>query len=285
MIIVKLQGGLGNQMFQYALGRNLSLIHSVPFKIDLSYLKKPNQSCRTFRLGGFKIDVKEATEKEIRTYRSTLQKVFDRFRPALKRKRILERSGSLEPWVQDRSDGYFVGHWNDENYFKSSEEAVRKDFELRKPFGETAQKIANLIAAEPESVSLHIRRGDYVSIPKIAAVHLTLPLSYYIEAIKKIIEQKPNASFFISSDDIGWAKENFPKSYPVTFVSASDIPDYEELVLMGYCKHNIIANSTFSWWGAWLNQNPQKIVIAPRQWFNNPNRGTGGLIPSSWLTL
>jgi len=285
MIIIKLEGGLGNQMFQYALGRNLSLTHKVPFKIDSSYLQKDNQSGRSLRIDNFKTALEEATPAEIYTCRSSLQKFLDRLRSASKKKGVIEKEIRFYPKNLKRNDGYFAGHWNDENYFKSSEDAIQKDFELKKPLGVAARKIADLIAAEPEPVSVHIRRGDYVSIQKVAVVHRELPISYYVEAMKKITEQKSNAHFFISSDDIGWAKENFPKDYPATFVSSPEIPDYEELILMSRCKHNIIANSTFSWWGAWLNQNPEKIVIAPKQWFNDPNRGTGGLIPSSWLTF
>lgn len=151
--------------------------------------------------------------------------------------------------------------------------------------GEKAAAVAAEIKCCKNPISVHIRRGDYVSIPKIANIHRLLPLSYYEGATQKMLEHNPDAHFFISSDDIEWAKENFPEDRLVTFVSSPEIPDYEELILMSLCRHHIIANSTFSWWSAWLNQNPQKVVIAPKQWFNDPNRGTGDLIPSSWLTL
>ena len=285
MIIIKLEGGLGNQMFQYALGRNLSLIHDTPFKVDVSYLEKENQSGRTLRIDNFKTLLNKAAEDEISSYRSTIQKILDRLRPISKRKKILELSPEFDPRVLKRADGYFVGHWNNERYFKSSEDAVRKDFELKQPLGTLAQQVAEEILSEPESVSVHIRRGDYVSIPKIAAVHRTLPLSYYQEACGKILEKKPNAVFFVSSDDIIWAKDNFPKEFRTVFVSSPEIPDYEEMTLISQCKHQIIANSTFSWWGAWLNQNPEKIVIAPKQWFTDPNRKIGGLIPKSWIQI
>jgi hypothetical protein len=285
IIIIKLEGGLGNQMFQYALGRNLSLIHQKSLKFDLSYLKIPNQSGRTFRLGGFAVEVEEATEPEIATYRSTLQKILDKFRSKSKRRKVLEQLNRFEPKVLEKVGGYFVGHWNDERYFKSSENAIRKDFELKKPFSPLAQKIAEEIAVEPEPVSVHIRRGDYVSIPKIANTHRTLPISYYKEACGKILEKKLNAHFFISSDDIGWTKENFPKEFKVSFVSSTEIPDYEELKLMSLCKHQIIANSTYSWWSAWLNQNPDKIVIAPKRWFVDPNRKIENLILPKWIQI
>ena len=285
MIIIKLQGGLGNQMFQYALGRNLSLIHNTPFKIDLSYFEGQNQSGRTLRIDGFKTILSEATPKEINAYCSPLQKLLDKIRPESKRRRVVETEVSFNPQILKRAHAYFVGHWNNEGYFKASEQTLRKDFEMKKRFGSPAKKIAEQIASKPESVSVHIRRGDYVSIPKIAAVHRTLPLSYYEKAIKIILEKAPNAHFFISSDDINWARENFPKNYPTTFISSPEISDYEELMLMSLCKRHIIANSTFSWWGAWLNLNSEQIVVAPKEWFVDPKRAVKDLIPTSWIQI
>ncbi len=294
MIIIKLHGGLGNQMFQYALGRNLSLIHKTSFKIDSSYLQKENQSGRTLRLSGFNTFLEEATPDEIRTYRSILQKMLDRLRPKSKRKKILEPSPEFDPNVSEitfdsailkHNEGYFVGHWNDERYFKESEQIIRGDFTLKNNLGASAQKISEKILSSSQSVSVHIRRGDYVTIPKVANVHGALSISYYIEACDKILEKFPDAKFFISSDDINWTKENFPKKYSLTFVSCPEISDYEELTLMSQCQHNSTANSTMSFWGAWLNQNPNKIVITPKYWFRDKNREVKGLIPPQWIKI
>ncbi|MEK7575016.1 MAG: alpha-1,2-fucosyltransferase [Patescibacteria group bacterium] len=287
MIIVKLQGGLGNQMFQYALGRNLSLIHNVPFKIDYSYLKTSNQSNRSFKLDGFQIRTEEATQKEVTSYTGLNQKILDRFRTSSNKKHIKESFHGFNEYVLRRGDGYFDGHWNmqSEKYFHPNETAIRKDFQLTKPFGADAQKIAETIAKEPASVSLHIRRGDYVSISKVSEVHGVLPLSYYETACEKILDKFPNAHFFIFSDDIAWAKENFPNKYRVSFVSDPEITDHEELILMSMCLHNIIANSTFSWWGAWLNQNPEKIVVAPTPWFQSSTHNTDNIVPDNWWKI
>lgn len=287
MIIMRIHGGLGNQMFQYALGRNLSLIHHAPLKLDYSYLKTSNQSGRTFRLHGFQIKAEEATAEEIRAYRSDMQKILDRFRPFAKKKKVLEESADFDPRVLARSDGYFDGHWNmqGEKYFRQNEEMIRKDFALKNPPGEEALRVAERMGEAAESVSLHIRRGDYVSIQKVADVHGVLPLSYYENAMNIMNEKLPNSRFFISSDDIGWAKEHFPKNYPVEFISSPNIPDYEELALMNQCRHHIIANSTMSWWAAYLNQNPAKIVIAPKNWFRDPTKKTENLIPKTWTRI
>lgn len=285
MIIVKLQGGLGNQMFQYALGRTLSLRHKATLKFDCSYLKSANQSGRFLEIDGFQIKLEEATKNEIARYRGILAKISDKLKKENRKKYILEKSRFFDPSILERNDGYFDGHWNSERYFKEYENPIRRDFQLKNPLGPKALETQWEIAKSKKAVSVHIRRGDYVSIQKIAAVHGALPLFYYETACDKILEKFPDAHFFVSSDDIGWAKENFPKKYLAIFVSSPEIANYEELILMSLCKHNIIANSTFSWWGAWLNQNSEKIVIAPKQWLRDPKKDMRDIIPKSWILL
>src|SRR5262249_20422016 len=135
MILIRIHGGLGNQMFEYALGLSLSQKHAVPFKLDYSYLKEVNQSGRDFRLFGFNITAPEATPQEIRSYIGTRQKVMDRLRKPGNRKRIVERAPDFNPQILTRADGYFDGHWPSAEYFKGAEELVRKEFSLKKPFG------------------------------------------------------------------------------------------------------------------------------------------------------
>lgn len=284
MIIIKIEGGLGNQMFQYALGRNLSLLHNTTFKIDTSYLRSANQSGRSFKLDNFNTIINEATPEEINKYRSIFQKILDRVRSESKKKKILEPE-NFDPNILKRKEGYFYGHWNNKKYFKNNENTIRNDFKLKKPFGKSAQIILEKINSSSNSVSIHIRRGDYVSIKKIADKHGTLPISYYENAMKKIKDKYSNTTFFVFSDDIEWVKNHFFKKYSVNFVSSPDIEDYEELILMSLCKHNIIANSTFSWWGAWLNNNPDKIIIAPKKWFKNNVNKTNDLILDNWIQL
>lgn len=285
MIIIKVYGGLGNQMFQYALGLSLSQKHHHPFTIDYSYLKEANQSGRDFRLFSFKIQADEATPTEILRYTNTMQKVIDKLRASNRKKRVVEKTFTFDPTVLEKKEGYFDGHWQSAKYFESVEGLVRKEFTLKQPLGEKASVFASHIVSLPNAVSVHIRRGDYVSIGKVAAVHGTTPISYYEKALRAILEKFPDAHFFISSDDIEWAKKHFPQHHSVTFVSSPDIPDYEEMALMILCKHNIIANSTFSWWGAWLNTHKEKVVIAPKRWFLDESKDTRDLIPSSWIRL
>jgi hypothetical protein len=275
-------------MFQYALGRNLSLLHNAPFKIDSSYLRAANQSGRGFLLDNFKTVLDEATPAEINKYRSKFQKILDRIRPESKKKKISDISQSAKIFyknILNRSDGYFDGHWNSEKYFEDNQETIRKDFQLKKPLGQEALKMDEMISSQKNSVGLHIRRGDYVTIQKVASTLGVLPLSYYNEAVGLILNKFSNATFFIFSDDIGWTKENFPKNYPLTFVSRPEITECEEMILMSKCKHNIIANSTFSWWGAWLNSNPNKIVIAPKKWHRKEKLNSSDIIPNKWIQI
>lgn len=283
MIIIKLEGGLGNQMFQYSLGRNLSLIHNVPFKVDSSYLRRSNQSNRSLAINNFNTALEEATQEEIWSFTSPLQKMLDltRNRP----KRIIETTSTFNPTILLRREGYFCGHWNSEKYFAQNSNIIRRDFSLKKPFSTDSVTAAGKIEASVNSVSVHIRRGDYVSIKKISDIHGILPISYYERAADLVAEKIGNIELFVFSDDIEWAKQNFPKEYPVTFISQSTIPDYEELKLMSLCKNNIIANSTFSWWAAWLNNNPQKIVVSPEHWFTKVNRNENDTIPSTWIKI
>jgi len=285
MIIIKIHGGLGNQMFQYAFGRNLSLLHNTPFMIDSSYLRGANQSERSLVLQNFNTILSEATLEEIHKYCGTFQKILDRLRPESKRRKILENPDIFDQNILKRTDGYFDGYWNDEKYFRENWNTIQKDFTLKNPFGSKALETAQLIESQPNAVNLHIRRGDYVSISKIANMYTSLPFSYYENAMNKILKAYPDAHFFISSDDISWVKENFPKNYPATFLSSKEIPDYEELILMSLCKHNIIANSTFSWWGAYLNQNQNKIVVAPKNWFKDESKNLNPIILPTWIQM
>lgn len=134
------------------------------------------------------------------------------------------------------------------------------------------------------SVSLHIRRGDYVALSKSKKGHALCPISYYKKAIENIAQKIHNPRFFIFSDDIQWVKENLAIKYNAEYIDFNrDYPE-RDIILMKHCKHNIIANSSFSWWGAWLNENPNKIVIAPKRWMNNLE-SSDDLIEPNWIKI
>ena len=128
--------------------------------------------------------------------------------------------------------------------------------------------MAEKIAQPKKSVALHVRRGDYVTNKSTNSFHGTCTVEYYQKAVDELTKRIGSISLFMFSDDIEWVRQNLKFPIPTTYVEHADMPDYERMILMSHCEHNIIANSSFSWWGAWLNQNPEKIVIAPERWFN-----------------
>jgi len=176
------------------------------------------------------------------------------------------------------------GFWQNAKYFKNIEKEIREEFTLRKPLDEKFANISRQIENIP-SVSIHIRRGDYVNDPKTKAVHNVCDLDYYNKAIDIIKTNVNNPTFFVFSDDIDWVSKNLEINSPTFWVSNLKSKDYEELILMSKCKHNIIANSSFSWWGAWLNQNPDKIVIAPKQWLINKTADELDILPPRWIKI
>jgi len=180
---------------------------------------------------------------------------------------------------------YFEGYWQSEKYFLNYREDLLEEFTLKKELHPKSKEYENKIR-EVQSVSLHIRRGDYVTNTHTNSVHGTCSLQYYRDAVKEIEIKVEDPHFFIFSDDLAWVKENLDFIDNVAFVELDkEIPDHEEMVLMSLCKHNIIANSSFSWWSAWLNQNDKKIVIAPKKWFNDQTINTEDLIPNTWIKI
>lgn len=273
MIIVKLKGGLGNQMFQYALGRTLSQKLKVELGLDISWFQTSKD--RKYSLDAFSLP-----EKILRNSGSTLQDFINTNHT----KTVSESSFEFDKEILNAQDNVCLdGYWQSEKYFSSESATIRKDFTLSTISAEIrtlGQKITS-----GESISVHIRRGDYISNAKFNQVHGVLPTTYYESAIKLASEGFSNPNFYIFSDDPTWAEKNLNLRGESTHVSKLNFSPAEEMFLMGLAKRNIIANSSFSWWGAWLNANPDKMIVAPKQWFSNSTHNTKDLIPSSWLTL
>ncbi len=282
MIIVKIHAGLGNQMFQYSLGRALSLRSKDELKFDLSWFNDTGDDInRPFKLDIFDIDIKEADENKVKNIVpgkwKRLLGLYDH------KKYIKEKHFNFdEDVINLKGDVYLDGYWQSWKYFSDFEDVIRKDLILKDGFGAEAEKISNIIK-DNNSVSLHVRRGDYVQNLKTNAYHGTCSMEYYKKAIEYIKNKVGDMKLFIFSDDIEWAKEQ-ELFKGATFVSHPGIKDYEEIMLMSLCKYNIVANSSFSWWGAWLNSNNNKIVVAPSKWFNVP-KDTSDLIPDNWVRV
>lgn len=268
MLIVRLYGRLGNQLFQYAFGRKLSQHHNTNLKIDnrfyLSKLHHFNVSenlATKIELSSIKCQEKIASSEII-----YFEEPYHHFYP---------------DFLNIQNNTYLEGYWQSEKYFRDIRHIILDDFSLRDPLSPSAQSYAALIQKH-NSICVHIRRGDYVNVNQ-DELFLPMPLDYYERAFQALssIVDVPHLFFF--SDDPEWVKENLKLNAPSTLVIGN--PDYEDLALMSLCKHFIIANSTFSWWGAWLSQSPHKQVYAPKQWFNNSQNDTSDLIPTAWIKI
>jgi hypothetical protein len=179
---------------------------------------------------------------------------------------------------------YLDGFWQSEKYFLDIEPTLRKEFSLRKAASPRSLDLANQISSS-NAVGLHVRRGDYLSQDKME-FHGVCSLDYYIAAVSIISSKIPAPHFFVFSDDPEWAVENLRLSYLTTFVRDADgNKPYEHIWAMSLCKHHIIANSSFSWWGAWLSVNPEKIVIAPKQWFRLQTLDSKDIVPERWMRI
>lgn len=292
MIIIKLIGGLGNQMFQYALGRHLAYKFNTALKLDITGLvdRRPreNFTLRNYEFEVYNIQAQIATKNEIAAFISD-QTLFNMTIKIKKKVGLIkikfETEQKFQPSVLTMgSNVYLAGYWQSEKYFNAIEIIIRNDLQPKEPLPSTSQKQLDLICNE-NSVSLHIRRGDYATNILAKQVLGTLSLDYYKKSTQFISQKVLNPYFFIFSDDLNWVKQNMNLNYPFEIIDGN--PDYADLYLMSMCKHNIIANSSFSWLGAWLNPNLNKVVIAPKQWFANEtmNAQTNDLIPGTWIRL
>ena len=287
-VITRLNGGLGNQLFHYAAGLSLADRLGVPLKLDLSEFD--TYLLRRFELDKFEISATIAAPEEttdLVVNPSRFERFYSRLAISLGLGcyRIAFKQIKFEydeAFGKIKHPMYLNGYWQSERYFKPVEDKLRNELCLVDKLGDTSRRFLDEILQCP-AVSLHIRRGDYVSNPSAALVHGVCSLDYYYSAIRHIAARVENPYFFVFSDDPQWARENLKISFPVRFVAANG-PDsgVEDMWLMKSCKHHIIANSSFSWWAAWLNKSSDKIVIAPGDWFLDKNIDTGDLIPDQW---
>lgn len=281
MVIIKLISGLGNQLLQYAFGRELALAKGVPLKLDLSFFE--SQDLRSYKLDNFNINAQIATTADIRPFRKDIDiyqklhqqtsfyaKVYRKLEPVFYPKHSKSYFKEAIWWIYEpqvfktQSDVYIEGYWQHYKYFENMQPQIFEELTLKEPLKNEAAALLSNIENNPSSVAVHIRRGDYVTDSGAHYLMGVLPVDYYDRAIKYIKQKISNPTFYFFSDDLEWVKSNIKTDAPVYYVDGN--ADYVDLDLMRHCSHNIIANSTFSWWGAFLNRNPNKIVIAPNKW-------------------
>lgn len=266
MIITKLNGGLGNQLFEYACARNLQLKYGDELYLDIEGFKR---SPRHYSLGDFRLseDVNVLPEKDSR--KLILLQAISKYN-----RKLAYNVGKLfnvymwktseykkidVPDTKGRK-AYFYGYWQSEEYFHEYGETIKQELKVKTPFLEVSKPYLPAVEAE-KSVCVHIRRGDYVNCGFISCDE-----AYYLNGMEYVKERVPGCNFVIFTDDVEWVKNNIHFKDPVTFVDLAD-PDYEVLRLMYTCKHFVMSNSSFSWWAQYLSDNKDKVVVAPKVWF------------------
>jgi len=297
MIIVQLLGGIGNQMFQYAMARRLAYKRNVELKLDISIYKSYPQKCtiRTYDLACFNIQEKFATRMEIEKLDMSQSRGINRIKykilklvnkGKINRTVLKEENNYFNPDVLNAGNNLYIkGYWQSEKYFADIKGIIQSDFTIKYTL-EGKNKESAKIIDDTTSVSLHIRRGDYISDRKTNQFHGICSLDYYKTGINILIDKFGKLNLFVFSDDIDWVKENLKTDLPTAYIDHNTHgKHYEDMRLMSLCKHNIIANSSFSWWGAWLNRNPDKVVIAPIKWFNNLSANSNDIIPENWVRI
>ncbi|GAC1423995.1 MAG: alpha-1,2-fucosyltransferase [Flavisolibacter sp.] len=274
-----MMGGLGNQLFQYAAATSLAEKFQTRLLLDISDFNVG--SIRSFDLSNFQTPL-YFCEKTIQL--SALNKLIDKLKPLHKRNYYKEPFFHFDTAFNHLGpDVYLKGYFQSEKYFQSITQKLQKSLKLN------AQAIKNIppytpLFSGPDSVGVHIRKGDYAK-SEIADYHGVLGIDYYHSGHQVMKKNYPNCKFYVFSEDLHWAKKNFPFSDTIFVSQNLTLSPIEDFYLMSQCKHNIIANSSFSWWAAWLNNNPSKVVIAPKKWFNNGPKDTQDLIPQEWITI
>lgn len=298
MVTVKLIGGAGNQMFQYAFAKALAKAKNTDFRLDLTYLldRTPRRdfTFRDYELNVFRIEPRFTFFSEIARSLPIpiLYPLLSWFVTLVKRvlgiqKKVSEGKPGFRPEIFSvKGDIYLDGYWQSEKYFKSIAGEIREDFSFRTPLRGDIKNMADKIRSV-NAVCIHVRRGDYITSPSASRVIGFVGKEYYQKAAQLIAERVRNPHFFIFSNDIGWCKKNIHTTFPAEFIGADygDGKWHEHMRLMSLCKYFIIANSAFSWWAAWLGSYSGKIVIAPKKWFNDPSLDSKDVIPEGWIQL
>lgn len=291
MIKLILSGGLGNQMFQYAAAKALSLRLGCNMSVDLHMFHKNSKATlRDYELDVFGLDlpVTSSIKNKLCTKTSKYLTRYFIGKELLRQLRVFKDSDSQcysENFSLLDADTVLFGYFQNEKYFQNYSNQIRSDFSFKRKLDRDNTLVKNNIE-NSNSVSLHIRRGDYLNTNSNLEI---LDMAYYQEAVNLVKKQIENPVFFIFSDDMDWVKKHLDEAnlncVYVDFNRGKS--SYIDLQLISCCKHNVMANSTFSWWGAWLNNNPQKLVIAPPVWYKNQSKINypEGFIPQAWTII
>ncbi|APX17658.1 alpha-1,2-fucosyltransferase [Phaeobacter sp. HS012] len=283
MIITRLHGRLGNQMFQYAAGRALADRLGVSLALDSrgAELRGEGVLTRVFDLDLATPDIwpplRQRAPLGYALWRGLGQHLGTG--PKLRREVGLGYNPDFVDWSDN---SYLHGYWQSERYFAQSAERIRRDFTFPEYSNQQNAEMAARIG-ETNAISLHVRRGDYLTL----AAHVLCDQAYYEAALAQVLDGlEGQPTVYVFSDDPQWAKENLPLPCDKVVVDFNGADtDYEDMRLMSLCKHNIIGNSSFSWWAAWLNQTPDRRVAGPAKWFGDPKLNNPDILPPGWLRI
>ncbi len=292
MIISQLLGGLGNQLFQYAAGRALAISQHSTLKLDVSSFNRGTHH-QGFQLPDiFRGSFQTVTQAEVDVVLGWRSSSHLRYFFSQPIRRLLSGPNYVaEPhfqyWPgiwQVGPNAYLSGYWQSARYFADCASQIRDELAFKLKLTGRNAMLADQIR-QCNAVSVHVRRGDYVNNTRAAAHHGACSVAYYRDAVQRMVRDAGPAEFYIFSDDPQWVLENIQVDVPCVYVDHNrGSVSYCDMQLMSLCKHHIIANSSFSWWGAWLNPSTSKIVIAPQNWFAKPIP-TQDLLPSQWIQL
>ena len=275
-------GGMGNQMFQYAFGKMISLKYNKELILDLSFLLNKNQgpgfTYRDYDLDIFKLNVKTVDSFDLDDSFIMLEEPNDH--------PFIPDFIDLYKYIPRDKNFYISGFFQKHEYIKNIREQLLEGFKLNYSFTDSADKLLKNIQ-DSDSVCVNIRRTDYVTNKNSSEFHGVYGAEYIDKAVEHLTKTVRNPKFFIFSDDMDWCKDNLKFDYEFIFVDHDykGVKFGQYLYLMSACKNFIIPNSTFAWWAAWLNDNKEKNVITPKRWFKDAKIKTDGLMPSDWITI
>ena len=278
MRLIKMTGGLGNQMFIYAMYLDMHKRFGDNVKIDITNLLHYHvhygyELRKIFHIPPCEFHTSRIVKKllECTIFRIILERhqhgSMDAYRNPLR-----------WPFI------YYKGFYQNERYFKDVEQEVRKAFTFDESmFNERSQLCLEHLRRNPKSVSIHVRRGDYTEPKHWLKLGQYASTTYFLNAIERMSKLLPGAQYYVFSDDLQWVRDNLPLENAIYVDWNTGEDSWQDMMLMSNCRHNIISNSTFSWWGAWLNNNPDKIVMVPNRW--NSSQMSTDLAPASWIPI
>lgn len=292
-IIVQLQGGLGNQLFQYATARALAHQHQIPLLLDQSWFTKTYDDVTprelllpTLNTKGALISL-DSPPKRPKRIRRILQKLWP-INPYIyfEQNPYYFDSSLLKAPTFKTQNLYLMGYWQSYRYFESIKKILQSEVSPKSPLDAHYQNYLNQIKAS-NSAMIHVRRGDYVHLASAAKVHGFIGLDYYQQGMEALLHQNPEIQFFVFSDDLDWVRSNLPYQDKITFIKSLEKSDavIQELELMTHCQNHLIANSSLSWWAAWLAKSVDNTVICPSRWTNDLTKSWDDLLPANWQRI